>query len=180
MRRVAIVALPIAGAGAGGAAGRRGGRRATIEQSTEVGVPVHTAYNQWTQFEEFPRFMEGVEQVQQLDDTRLHWVAQVGGQRREWDATITEQVPDARVAWRSTTGKANGGVVTFQPLDADRTRVTVQMDYQPEGMAESVGSALGLASRRVKSDLERFRELIEARGTANGAWRGEVHDGAAH
>src|ERR1700752_5248485 len=121
----------------------------TVVESVDVAVPVSTAYNQWTQFEEFPRFMDGVEEVRQLDDKRLHWVAEVGGKRREWDARITEQVPDQRIAWEATSGKPNGGVVTFQPVTPERTEVRVFMDYAPEGIAESVGSALGVARRRV-------------------------------
>jgi uncharacterized membrane protein len=147
---------------------------ATIEQSIDVEVPVETAYNQWTQFEEFPRFMEGVEEVRQLDDTRLHWVAELGGSRHEWDAVITEQHPDERVAWRNTDGKENAGVVTFHRLDDDRSRVMVQMDFVPEGIKEKLGTALGAPDRRVHGDLERFKELIESRGGESGAWRGEV------
>ena len=147
---------------------------ATIEQSIDVEVPVDTAYNQWTQFEEFPTFMEGIEEVRQLDDRNLHWVAEIGGKREEWDATITEQHPDERVAWKATGGKGNAGVVTFHRIDNDRTRVMVQMDWQPEGLTEKVGSALGVDDRRVKGDLERFKELVESRGQESGAWRGEV------
>jgi uncharacterized membrane protein len=146
----------------------------SIEQSIEVDVPVSTAYNQWTQFEEFPAFMEGVEQVQQIDERRLHWVAEFGGSRHEWDAEITEQLPDERVAWRNTDGKENAGVVTFHKLDDERSRVMVQMDWVPEGIKEKVGDALGISDRRVKGDLERFKNLIESRGRESGAWRGEV------
>ena len=140
----------------------------------DVEVPVETAYNQWTQFEEFPRFMEDVEEVRQLDDTHLHWVAELGGSRQEWDAVITEQNPDERVAWRNTDGKDNAGVVTFHRLDDDRSRVMVQIDFVPEGIKEKLGSALGAPDRRVKGDLERFKELIESRGGESGSWRGEV------
>jgi uncharacterized membrane protein len=146
----------------------------TIEQSIELEVPVHTAYNQWTQFEEFPRFMEGIEEIRQLDDTRLHWVAEFGGTRHEWDAVITEQLPDERVAWRNTDGKENAGVVTFHRLDDTHSRVMVQMDFVPEGVKEKIGDALGVPDRRVKGDLERFKEMIEAQGQESGAWRGEV------
>jgi uncharacterized membrane protein len=146
----------------------------TIEESIEVDVPVETAYNQWTQFEEFPHFMEGVEEVRQIDDTRVHWVAAFGGSRHEWDAEITEQLPDERVAWRNTDGKANAGVVTFHKLDDRRSRVMVQMDFVPEGIKEKLGDRLGAADRRVRGDLERFKELIESRGSETGAWRGEV------
>ncbi len=146
----------------------------TIEQSIELEVPVQTAYNQWTQFQDFPAFMEGVEQVQQIDETQLHWVAEFGGTRHEWDAEITEQLPDERVAWRNTDGKENAGVVTFHKLDDERSRVMVQMDWVPEGIKEKLGDALGISDRRVKGDLERFKDLIESRGRESGAWRGEV------
>ena len=146
----------------------------TIEQSIELEVPVQTAYNQWTQFEQFPQFMDGVEEVRQLDDRRLHWVAEFGGNRHEWDAEITEQLPDERVAWRNTDGKDNAGVVTFHKLDDGHSRVMVQMDFVPEGIKEKIGSALGAPDRRVQGDLERFKEMIESRGTETGAWRGEV------
>ena len=146
----------------------------TIEQSIEVNAPLNTVYNQWTQFEEFPRFMEGVEDVRQLDDTHLHWVAEFGGSRHEWDAEITEQRPDERVAWRNTDGKENAGVVTFHRITDDTTRVMVQMDFVPEGVKEKIGDALGAPDRRVKGDLERFKGMIEARGRESGAWRGEV------
>jgi len=149
---------------------------ATIEESIEVRVPVRTAYDQWTQFEEFPSFMEGVEEVRQLDDTHLRWRASVGGDTEEWDAEITEQQPDQRVAWRATKGKENAGLVTFQPLSADSTRVTVRMEWEDEGLLEKAGSALGFDSRRVQGDLDRFKELIESRGHESGAWRGEVHE----
>ena len=147
---------------------------ATIEKTIEVYAPIRTAYNQWTQFEEFPTFMEGVKDVKQLDDTHLHWVAEIGGVREEWDAEITDQRPDERIAWMSTSGPANSGVVTFQRLDDEMTRIVVEMDWQPEGMRESAGAALGLDERRVEGDLERFREMIERRGAETGAWRGDV------
>jgi uncharacterized membrane protein len=146
----------------------------TIEQSIDVNVPVHTAYNQWTQFEEFPRFMEGVEEVRQLDERRLHWRANIGGRVEEWDAVITEQHPDERVAWKNTTGAANAGVVTFHRLADNKTRVMLQMEYDPQGVVENLGDLLGVVSRRVANDLERFKEFIEARGQETGAWRGEV------
>jgi len=146
----------------------------TIEHSIEVEVPVRTAYNQWTQFEEFPQFMEGVESVRQSDDRHLHWVADIGGVRREWDAEITEQHPDERVAWRATSGTSNAGVVTFHRLDADRTKIMLQLEVDPDGFVEQAGDRLGFVSRRAESDLERFKEFIEARGRETGAWRGEV------
>jgi uncharacterized membrane protein len=146
----------------------------TIVESIDVQVPVRTAYNQWTQFEEFPQFMEGIERVEQLDDKRLHWVASIAGKTKEWDAEITEQTPDQRVAWTATSGAENGGVVTFHRIDDATTRVTVQMDFEPEGPVESVGDAVGIPDKRVKGDLERFKEFIESRGRETGAWRGEV------
>jgi uncharacterized membrane protein len=146
----------------------------TIEQSVEVAVPVRTAYNQWTQFEEFPRFMEGVEKVIQLDDTRLHWVAEVGGKRKEWDAEITEQKPDERIAWRSTDGPWNAGVVTFHHLDDNRCRVMLQLEVEPDSALEKAGDALGVTKRQVAGDMERFKEFIESRGAETGAWRGEI------
>jgi uncharacterized membrane protein len=150
---------------------------ATIEESIEVNVPLSTAYNQWTQFEEFPEFMEGIESVQQVDDTHLLWTAEIGGQREEWRAEISEQKPDERVAWHATEGRTNAGVVTFHRVDDTTTRVMLQMDWEPEGMKESAGAAMGMDSRRVKGDLERFKELIERRGAESGAWRGEVEQG---
>jgi uncharacterized membrane protein len=151
---------------------------ARIEETIEVDVPVRTAYNQWTQFEEFPQFMEGVESVQQVDDTHLVWSASIGGKREEWRAEITEQHPDHRVAWRSTEGRGNAGVVTFHQIDDNKSRVAVQMDWDPDGVLEAAGAALGADSRRVKGDLKRFKELVESRGAETGAWRGEVENAA--
>ena len=145
-----------------------------IEQSIEVDVPLSTAYNQWTQFEQFPQFMEGVKEVRQLDPTHLHWVAEIGGHTQEWDAEITEQRPDERVAWKNVGGKQNAGVVTFHRLDADHTRMMVQFDFMPEGFVEKLGDALAAPDRRVAGDLQRFKEMIESRGSESGAWRGEV------
>jgi uncharacterized membrane protein len=147
---------------------------ATIEESIEVNVPIRTAYDQWTQFEDFPRFMEGVEAVTQVDDTHLHWVAEIGGVRREWDAEITEQHPDERVAWRATDGAGNAGAVTFHHLDEGTTKVMLQLDFEPEGFVEHVGDKLGLVKGQTKDDLERFKTFIEQRGTETGAWRGDV------
>ena len=147
---------------------------ATIEKSIDVQVPVRTVYNQWTQFEEFPRFMEGIERVEQRDDTHLHWIANVAGRRKEWNARITEQIPDERVAWTSESGTFNAGCVTFHKLAADRTRIMLQLEYQPEDMVESAGDLLGVTTRRVTGDLERFKSFIESRGTETGGWRGEV------
>ena len=146
----------------------------TIEQSIEVDVPVRVAYNQWTQFEEFPQFMEGIEQVQQLDDTRLLWTAQIAGQSREWEAKITEQEPDQRIAWTATEGAHNAGVVTFHRLAEGKSRVTLQLTIDPEGPIENVGAALGLVKHRVEGDMDRFKEFVESRGSQTGAWRGSV------
>ena len=147
----------------------------TIEQSIDLDVPVRAAYDQWTRFEEFPQFMKGVEEIQQLDDRHLHWVADLGGTRHEWDAEITEQLPDERVAWRNTDGKDNAGVVTFHKLSDTSSRVMVQIDFVPEGIKEKVGAAINAPDRQVKGDLERFKELVEAKGGPNeGGWRGEV------
>jgi uncharacterized membrane protein len=146
----------------------------TIEESVDVEVPVQTAYNQWTQFEEFPRFMEGVESVTQVDDTHLHWVADISGVRREWDAEISEQHPDERVAWHATDGTANAGAVTFHRLDDSKTRIMLQLEFHPEGVTEQVGDKLGFVSRRAKGDLGRFKEFIESQGRETGAWRGDV------
>jgi len=149
----------------------------TITESIEVDVPVSTAYNQWTQFEDFPLFMEGVEHVEQKDDTRLHWVAKVGGKTNEWDAKILEQHPDKQVSWISEDGKKTRGTVTFEPIGESQTRITLSMSYQAEGLTETLGSAVGLDQRRVRGDLERFKELIVSRGAESGAWRGEVSAG---
>jgi len=146
----------------------------TVTQSIDVDVPVRTAYDQWTQFEQFPRFMEGVEEIRQLDPTHTHWRTKIGGVEREFDAEITEQHPDERVAWNSTSGPDHAGVVTFHRLSDAETRVTVQLDWSPEGVVEKVGDLLQLDERRVKGDLGRFKEFIESRGAETGAWRGDV------
>jgi uncharacterized membrane protein len=150
----------------------------TIEQSVEVEVPVRAAYDQWTQFESFPKFMEGVEAVRQLDDTHLHWIAEIGGVRREWDAEITEQTPDQRIAWKATDGAHNDGVVTFHRLDETRAKVMLQLEFEPEGMAEKAGDLLGVVRSRTKGDLERFKEFVEGNGSASGGWRGSVEQSA--
>lgn len=147
---------------------------ATIEKSIDVSVPADVAYDQWTQFEEFPRFMEGVESVQQTDDTHLRWKANIGGVDEEWNAEITEQIPGKRIAWTSTSGARNCGVVTFHRISDDQCRVMLQLDYEPKTVSESIGDLLGFMSRRVEGDLERFKSFIEERGTATGAWRGKV------
>ncbi|MEX1253333.1 MAG: SRPBCC family protein [Dehalococcoidia bacterium] len=146
----------------------------TFEKSIDIDVPVSTAYNQWTQFEQFPQFMEGVQEVRQLDDRRLHWVVDVAGTREEWDAMITRQEPDRCIAWESEAGTPNRGMVTFQPLESGKTRVTLEMEYEPSEVIEKVGDALGFVSRRVTGDLERFKEFIEGRGLETGAWRGVI------
>ncbi len=147
---------------------------AHVEASIVVERPVQTVYNQWTQFESFPQFMEGVEKVVQIDDTHLHWQASIAGRPREWDAEIVEQIPDQRIAWRSIEGEPNGGIVTFQPVAADRTEVHARIEYDPEGVAEKVADAAGVVERRTRGDLERFKEFIEERGVETGAWRGRV------
>jgi uncharacterized membrane protein len=149
-----------------------------IEKAIEVRAPVRAVYNQWTQFEEFPRFMTGVKEVRQIDDTHLHWHAEIWGKDKEWDAEITEQVPDQVIAWGSTSGDApNRGTVRFESLGADRTRVRLIMEYEPQGAIENIGDALGLLSARVQQTVEQFKQFIEKRGTETGGWRGEVHGG---
>jgi uncharacterized membrane protein len=146
----------------------------SVEESIDLDVPLSTAYNQWTQFEQFPRFMTSVEEVKQLDDTHIHWRANVAGKTKEWDAEITEQVPDERIAWRSTGGVRNSGVVTFHKLGEARTKVTLRMDYEPENVYEKVGDALGGVKLTTKGNLKRFKQLVEGRGAETGAWRGTV------
>ena len=152
------------------------GGRTRIEEEIQLDVPVRTAYNQWTQFEEFPQFMDGVEEVRQLDDKTLHWVASIAGNRAEWDARIIEQVPDQRIVWESIDGKQTRGRVEFHPQGSSHSTVQLTMEYSPEGVMQKVGSAAGLDARRVRGDLDRFKQLIESRGTEDGAWRGEIHD----
>ena len=147
----------------------------TVEQSIDVNVPVATAYNQWTQFESFPEFMGGVEEVRQLTDDMTHWRTTIGGVEREFDAAITEQIPEERVAWRSVDGKTHGGVVTFHRLSPETTRVMVQIDWETESLTEKAGALVGADDMQVKKDLGRFKEFIESRGTETGAWRGEIH-----
>ena len=153
---------------------RESASASSLEESIELNVPVSTAYNQWTQFEEFPRFMASVQDVKQLDSTHLHWRANVAGKPKEWDAEITEQIPDERIAWRSTSGVKNAGVVTFHKLGDNRTKVMLQMDYDPETLGEKVGVALGGVKLATKSNLKRFKHLVEGRGVETGAWRGSV------
>ncbi|HKT02955.1 MAG TPA: SRPBCC family protein [Rugosimonospora sp.] len=147
----------------------------SVIKSVDVHVPIRTAYDQWTQFESFPSFMSGVESVTQIDATHTHWVTKVGGVRREFDAEITEQHPDDRIAWKSVGGDTrHAGVVTFHRLADDNTRVTVQMEWEPEGVAEKAGSAVGIDGMQVRADAERFKRFIEQRGSATGEWRGTV------
>jgi uncharacterized membrane protein len=148
----------------------------TLEHSIEVDAPVTAAYNQWTQFEDFPRFMEGVEAVRQLDDTHLHWVAEIAGKKKEWDSEITRQVPDREIDWMGFGNPDNRGRIVFEPVDG-HTKVTLLLDYDPEGAVEEVGDALGFVKRRVAGDMDRFKEFLEARGRETGGWRGEVHGG---
>jgi uncharacterized membrane protein len=149
---------------------------ANVTASITVDCPISTVYNQWTQFEEFPRFMEGVKSVRQIDDTHLHWVAEISGKQREWDAEIVEQRPEQVIAWRSLDGQYNSGRVLFERIDDSTTKVTVEMEHEADGMVEALGAAIGSDSRQVKKDLERFKELVETRGAETGAWRGEVRD----
>jgi uncharacterized membrane protein len=152
----------------------RAGSASSVKESVDVDVPVSTAYNQWTQFEDFPKFMVTVQAVTQVDDTHLHWRAEVAGKIKEWDAEITEQRPDERIAWRSTSGVRNAGVVTFHRLSDNRTRVMLQMDYDPETVGEKIGDAIGGVKLTAKGNLQRFKDLIEQRGVETGAWRGTV------
>lgn len=150
------------------------GSASSVEESIDVNVPLSTAYNQWTQFEEFPRFMDSVEEVRQLDDTHLHWRANVAGKIKEWDSEITEQIPDQRIAWRSTSGAPNSGVVSFQRIADNKTRIVLHMEYEPETAGEKIGDAVGGMILTAKGNLKRFKELIEGRGVETGAWRGAV------
>jgi uncharacterized membrane protein len=154
---------------------RRGpGESYTVEESVEVDVPVRTAYNQWTQFESFPQFMASVKSVEQVDDTHLRWCALVGGKLKEWEAEITEQIPDERIAWRSTSGVPNSGVVTFHKINEGRTRIMLQMDYTPETLVEKAGDVVGATKLTAKGNLKKFKALLESRGQETGAWRGSV------
>jgi uncharacterized membrane protein len=177
---VATTLAVVAGLAAGGwlvakaFRNRNSGMAKTVAESIELEVPVSTAYNQWTQFEEFPKFMATVESVRQVDDTHLHWRAVVGGKVKEWDAEITEQIPDKRIAWRSTSGVPNAGVVTFHKVGENRTRVMLQMDYTPDGLVEKVGDTVGTVKLTTKGNLKKFKKLVEARGVETGAWRGQV------
>jgi uncharacterized membrane protein len=153
---------------------RHTGRTSSVQETIDLNVPVSTAYNQWTQFEEFPRFMASVEEVRQLDDTHLHWRANVAGKTKEWDAEITQQIPDQCIAWRSTGGVRNEGVVTFDKIGENKTRVRLKMDYDPQTAGEKVGDAIGGVKLTAKGNLKRFKALVERRGVETGAWRGTV------
>ncbi len=156
----------------------RGNRvTSSVESAIEVDVPVSTAYNQWTQFEQFPQFMDSVQQVRQIDDTHLHWCATVAGKTKEWDAEITEQIPDQCIAWRSTSGARNSGVVSFHRISEARTRVTLRIDYETETMGEKIGDTLGGMKLTARGSLKRFKDVIEGRGAQTGAWRGTVTQG---
>jgi uncharacterized membrane protein len=150
---------------------------ATVEKTIDVNAPVSVCYNQWTQFESFPEFMEGVKEVRQLDDTRLHWHAEIGGRDEQWEAKITEQVPDQVIAWKSTSGFQNDGMVRFETTGPDSCRVRLEIDYDPQGIVETVGDKLGFTGMRIEGDLKRFKDLVEQRGAATGAYRGEIRGG---
>lgn len=154
------------------------GRLSAVTESVEVDVPLSTAYNQWTQFEDFPEFMAGVLEVRQRDDTHLHWRARIGGKEEEWDAEITEQIPDKLIAWRSVTGPRNEGMVTFHRVSDSRTRVELRIFYEPHGVAERFGDAMGAVSMRARGNLQRYKQFLESRGTETGAWRGSVGEGS--
>jgi len=149
---------------------------AKAEHSVDAHAPIRQVYDQWTQFEQFPHFMEGVEQVTQLDDKHLHWKARIGGKVQEWDAEITEQLPDQRIAWHSLSGDRNAGAVTFHRIDDEVTRIMLQIEYEPQGAIEKTGAALGFLDRQVKGDLERFKEQIERTKQSSGGWRGTIED----
>jgi uncharacterized membrane protein len=161
----------------GSGSGRGRGHLSEVEASCEVDVPVRTAYDQWTQFEDFPRFMSSVQEVHQIDDTHLHWNAKVAGKPKQWDAEITEQIPDQRIAWRSTSGPLSMGVVTFDKVREDCTRVTLRMVYGPESMDEKIGDALGAVKMEAQRNLANFKKMIESQGSETGAWRGSVENG---
>jgi len=150
------------------------GLDSAIVETIEINVPVSSAYNQWTQFEDFPQFMASVQEIRQLDDKHLHWKANVAGEEKEWDVEITEQIPDKRIAWRSTSGVPNGGVVTFHKISDDVTRVTLQMDYEPEGALEKLGDAFGAVRMETRGNLQKFKDMLEKRGRETGGWRGSI------
>jgi uncharacterized membrane protein len=150
------------------------GASSSVAETIEINVSPRTAYNQWTQFEDFPQFMKSVKEIRQLDDKHLQWRAKIAGEEKEFDVEITEQIPDKRIAWRSITGVKNGGVVTFHKISDHCCRVTLQMDYEPENMAESIGDSLGAVRMEARSNLQNFKEMLEKRGSETGGWRGEI------
>jgi uncharacterized membrane protein len=154
--------------------GQPGQDLSTVVESIEVNLPLRTVYDQWTQFEDFPQFMASVQEVKQLDYKRLHWKATVGGKQKEWDSEITEQLQDTRIAWRSTSGVRNSGEVSFDKLSENCSRVTLRMVYEPEGPAEQIGDALGAVRIETRANLQRFKEMLEKRGSETGAWRGSI------
>lgn len=185
MNRVIALALLTAGglllrnqmkkSSGGETGGTSTGRMSTSAETIEVFAPVRSVYNQWTQFEDFPKFMAGVLEVRQIDDTHLHWRAEVGGQQEEWDSEITQQIPDRIIAWRSTSGARNEGAVTFVPISDSSTRIELRIDYEPRGVVERIGDALGMVTQRARGNLERFKSFLESRGGGEtGAWRGSV------
>jgi uncharacterized membrane protein len=174
-RVVTVAALAVGGVLLSKQLKKKGsGMDSSIVETIEVNVPVTTAYNQWTQFEEFPQFMASVHEIRQLDDKHLHWKANIAGEEKEWDVEITEQIPDKRIAWRSTSGVPNGGVATFHKISEDVTRIALQMDYQPEGPIEKIADAFGAVRMETRANLQRFKELLEARGKETGGWRGSI------
>jgi uncharacterized membrane protein len=174
-RVVTVAALAVGGVLLSKQMKKKGtGLDSSIVETIEVNVPVRTAYNQWTQFEAFPQFMASVHEIRQQDDKHLHWKANVAGEEKEWDVEITEQIPDKRIAWRSTSGVPNGGAVTFHRISDGVTRITLQMDYQPEGALETLGDALGAVRMEARGNLQRFKEMLETRGKETGAWRGSI------
>ena len=174
-RVVTVAALAVGGMMLSKQMKKKGsGMDSSIVETIEVNVPVRTAYNQWTQFEEFPQFMASVHEIRQLDDKHLHWKANVAGEEKEWDVEITEQIPDKRIAWRSTSGVPNGGVVTFHKISDNLTRIALQMDYQPEGPLEKLGDAFGAVRMETRGNLQKFKDLLEKRGSETGGWRGSI------
>jgi uncharacterized membrane protein len=161
----------------GPSVGRSTGELSFVQDSIEVDVPISTAYNQWTQFEQFPSFMKDVEEVRQVDDTHLHWRANIAGKPVEWDSEITTQIPDRRISWRSTSGPPNSGAVTFDRVTDNRTRITLRMSYRAPGIAERVGDALGVVRAELSGNLHRFADFIQGRPRETGAWRGTVSSG---
>ena len=184
LRRLATIAALAAGGywlrkKMGPAAAQGTGQLSFVQDSIEVDVPISTAYNQWTQFEEFPRFMQDVDEVRQIDDTHLHWRATIAGKPVEWDSEITTQIPDRRISWRSTSGPPNTGAVTFDRVTENRTRITLRMSYRAPGIAEKVGDALGLVRAELSGNLHRFADFIQTRQRETGAWRGTVAAGVS-